>query len=61
VGAAIAVLERGLSLTRTTELPVMLTYYLASLGHAYVVAGRTEEGLALLEESVTPQIFGKSF
>jgi tetratricopeptide (TPR) repeat protein len=38
----------------------MLAYQLAGLGYAYVLAGRAEEGLTLLEESVEPQIFEKS-
>jgi tetratricopeptide (TPR) repeat protein len=53
VDRAIAMLERALTLCQTLGFPGILAGVAPSLGQAYVLRGRTEEGLALLESSVS--------
>jgi class 3 adenylate cyclase/tetratricopeptide (TPR) repeat protein len=48
---SIAILERGLELCRSWNLPVALPLLGASLGHAYCLAGRPQEAIRLLEEA----------
>jgi tetratricopeptide (TPR) repeat protein len=49
---AIAVLERGWQICEAWELPGVSPLVAGILGHAYVVAGRSAEGLPLLEDAV---------
>src|SRR5215831_19052314 len=49
---AIPVLERALATCRTYRLNNWLSHVCASLGRAYLEAGRGDEGVALLEEAV---------
>jgi class 3 adenylate cyclase/tetratricopeptide (TPR) repeat protein len=49
---AIPVLERSLELCRTWHLEAWSPNILSSLGYALVLSGRTDEGVALLEEAV---------
>jgi len=44
--------DRALALARAWDLPLPSAITAGIMGHAYVVGGRTGEGLALLEESV---------
>jgi DNA-binding SARP family transcriptional activator/ABC-type cobalamin/Fe3+-siderophores transport system ATPase subunit len=44
--------ERALALARAWDLPLPSAITAGIMGHAYVVGGRTVDGLALLEESV---------
>ena len=50
VGAAIEMLERGLTLCRTLTVPVALPLIACALGAAYSLAGRSSDAIALLEE-----------
>src|SRR5262245_11831147 len=52
VGAAIAVLERGLERCRVADIPVQFPLVASALGLAYVLSGRVTEGTALLEQAV---------
>ena len=52
VGAAIAVLERGLERCRVADIPVQFPLVASALGLAYVLSGRVAEGTALLEQAV---------
>ena len=52
VGAAIAVLERGLERCRAADIPVQFPLVASALGLAYVLSGRVAEGTALLEQAV---------
>jgi class 3 adenylate cyclase/tetratricopeptide (TPR) repeat protein len=49
---AVPALERGLHACRTWEFPSWLPWLASRLGLAYVMAGRLDDGLPLLEESV---------
>jgi tetratricopeptide (TPR) repeat protein len=49
---AIAVLERGLTLSQTEKLPQLFPLVAAPLGEAYALAGRVAEAVPLLEEAV---------
>src|SRR4029450_7389521 len=49
---AIGPLERGLVIVRLADIPFLFPLIAAPLGRAYALAGRTEEGLPLLEEAV---------
>lgn len=49
---AIAVLERGLNLCQSAEIPVQYPLIASCLGYAYAVVGRLEEGLRLLKSAV---------
>src|SRR5262249_43859680 len=49
---AIPVLEHGLLLCRTVELPLMFPAMAAELGHAFALVGRVAEALPLLERAV---------
>jgi tetratricopeptide (TPR) repeat protein len=51
VSQGIAVLEQALNLARSWTLPLVLPLIGVSLGHAYCLAGRTDEAIALLEET----------
>ncbi len=51
VSQSIAVLEQGLEVCRSWTLPLMLPLIGASLGHAYCLADRADEAIALLEET----------
>jgi tetratricopeptide (TPR) repeat protein len=48
---AIPVLERGIGLCRTWDIPIFFAGLAARLGLAYVLAGRAAEGLSLLQEA----------
>jgi tetratricopeptide (TPR) repeat protein len=50
--AAIPALERALDVGRQAGLPTWLPWVVATLGRAYALSGRTEEGLSLLEEGI---------
>jgi tetratricopeptide (TPR) repeat protein len=52
VGAAIAVLERGLERCRVADIPVQFPLVASALGLAYVLSGHVAEGTALLEQAV---------
>jgi len=52
IGAAIAVLERGLERCRVADIPVQFPLVASPLGLAYVLSGRVAEGTALLEQAV---------
>ena len=49
--ASIAILERGLSICREADLPVLFPRLASHLGAAYALAGRLAEGLPLLEQA----------
>src|SRR6185295_12528193 len=49
---AIGPLERGLVTARLADIPFLIPLIIAPLGRAYAHAGRTEEGLRLLEDAV---------
>src|SRR5262249_42982227 len=49
---AIAVLERGLVVTRMASVPLLFPFVAASLGAAYAHAGRASDGVALLEQAI---------
>jgi class 3 adenylate cyclase/tetratricopeptide (TPR) repeat protein len=49
---AIAVLERGLVVTRMANIPLLFPFIAAPLGAAYALAGRVSDGLALLEQAI---------
>jgi tetratricopeptide (TPR) repeat protein len=49
---AAAVLERGLVLDRVENIPLLFPLIASPLGSAYAHSGRTDEGLALLEQAV---------
>jgi tetratricopeptide (TPR) repeat protein len=49
---AIASLERSLDLCRTWHLPAWFPNIASSLGYAYALAGRLDEGVSLLEQAV---------
>ncbi len=49
---AIPVLERGLQLCRTLNLPIAFPLLASSLGSAYALSARLAEGIPLLEEAV---------
>jgi tetratricopeptide (TPR) repeat protein len=51
VTKGIAILERALNLGRSWTLPLVLPLIGISLGHAYCLADRTDEAIALLEET----------
>jgi class 3 adenylate cyclase len=51
VEGSIASLERGLDLCRSWNLPLMLPILGASLGHAYCLADRPHDAIALLNEA----------
>ncbi|PYM52063.1 MAG: hypothetical protein DME16_02290 [Candidatus Rokuibacteriota bacterium] len=51
--AAIRLLERGLQICRSLNLPLMLPLLASPLGYAYALSGRCPEGIPLLEEAVT--------
>src|SRR2546428_345315 len=59
VPKAIATLERGLQLARSLAFEAWLPLSAAQLGHAYTLAGRPADGIALLEECVRIQTSGK--
>ena len=48
---AVRVTERGLALARQWSLPYFSVLHSGSLGYAYVLLGRTAEGIALLEQA----------
>jgi tetratricopeptide (TPR) repeat protein len=49
---AISVLEQGLSLCETADVPVRIPWFAAALGHALSLSGRTAEGLPLMKQAV---------
>ena len=49
---AIRVLEQGLEVCRTCNVPVWFPRVASDLGLAYARSGRTVEGVGLLEEAV---------
>ena len=49
---AIPPLERALELSRQTGIPFLESANAGNLGHAYTMAGRTGDGLSLIEQSV---------
>ena len=49
---AIGPLERGLVIDRLSDIPFLFPFVAAPLGWAYVLAGRHDEGLRLLEEAI---------
>jgi class 3 adenylate cyclase/tetratricopeptide (TPR) repeat protein len=51
VSQSIGILEQSLNLCRSWTLPLMLPLIGMSLGHAYCLADRTDEAIALLEET----------
>jgi class 3 adenylate cyclase/tetratricopeptide (TPR) repeat protein len=51
-GSAIGPLERGVVITRLSDIPILFPLVAAPLGWAYVLVGRHEEGLRLLEDAV---------
>jgi class 3 adenylate cyclase/tetratricopeptide (TPR) repeat protein len=51
VSQSIAVLEQSLEVCRSWTLPLMLPLIGTSLGHAYCLADRADEAIALLEEA----------
>ena len=51
VSESIAVLEKSLEVCRSWTLPLMLPLIGTSLGHAYCLADRADEAIALLEEA----------
>src|SRR5207247_8620621 len=52
--SAVAVLERGLRLCETADLPTVILEMAGPLASAYAGAGRTTEAIALLERAVAP-------
>jgi tetratricopeptide (TPR) repeat protein len=53
---AIPVLERAVSLCQDWHIPLLLPVQVASLGLAYVLDGRIDAGLALVEQGVEQQV-----
>jgi class 3 adenylate cyclase/tetratricopeptide (TPR) repeat protein len=49
---AIAVLERGLVVTRMADIALLFPFMSAPLGAAYALAGRVSDGVALLEAAI---------
>ena len=49
---AVAVLERGLAVTRMADIPLLFPFIAAPLGAAHAMAGRVSHGLALLDSAV---------
>jgi len=54
--SAVAVLERGLRLCETADLPTVILELAGPLASAYAGAGRTTEAIALLERAVAQAI-----
>jgi tetratricopeptide (TPR) repeat protein len=52
VGKAIPLLERGVELSRSCNLPVLFPFAASPLGAAYALSNRTAEALLLLEHAV---------
>jgi tetratricopeptide (TPR) repeat protein len=52
VEKSIAILERGLDVCRVTNISLLVPVTASSLGAAYTLAGRVNDGLLLLEEAV---------
>ncbi len=53
VSQAVALLERGLAVARQWDLPILAAAHSGSLGYAYALTNRTDEGLPLLEQAVS--------
>jgi class 3 adenylate cyclase/tetratricopeptide (TPR) repeat protein len=53
---AILSLERGLDLSKSTNIPLYLVACEANLGHAYVLSGRLRQGLEFLEHAVGQEV-----
>ncbi len=49
---AMGPLERGLVIERLSDIPFLFPFVAAPLGWAYALAGRHEEGLALLQDAI---------
>jgi len=52
IHSAIQVLERGRALCRTIDAPLQFHLNAASLGYAYALSGRADDGLPLLNDAV---------
>src|SRR5262249_6415435 len=52
---AISWLERGLDVGRVWDIPLLFSLVSATLGYAYVLAGRVSDALPLLEQSVATE------
>ncbi len=50
---AVRLHEHGIALCREWDLPIWLPLLTGSLGYGYVLSGRVEEGLSLLQQAVT--------
>ena len=52
VAQAIVLLQRGLEVARQWDLPILTAAHGGSLGYAYALTSRTDEGLPLLEQAL---------
>jgi DNA-binding SARP family transcriptional activator/class 3 adenylate cyclase len=53
IAPAVELLERGLALSRQWDLPFLSAGHSGSLGYAYALVDRADEGLPLLEQAMT--------
>jgi tetratricopeptide (TPR) repeat protein len=53
IAPAVELLERGLALSRRWDLPFLVAGHSGSLGYAYALMKRADEGLPLLEQAMT--------
>jgi tetratricopeptide (TPR) repeat protein len=53
VAQAVGLLERGLAVSRQWDLPFLAAGYSGSLGYAYALTNRADEGLSLLEQAMS--------
>ncbi len=53
IARAVELFERGLALSRQWDLPFLAAGHSASLGYAYALTNRADEGLPLLEQAMT--------
>jgi class 3 adenylate cyclase/tetratricopeptide (TPR) repeat protein len=56
---AISVLERGLALCQTSNIPVLFSQVASALGAAFTLAGRSAEALPLLEQAIERALSGR--
>jgi tetratricopeptide (TPR) repeat protein len=56
---AISVLERGLALCQTSNIPVLFSQVASALGAAFALAGRSAEALPLLEQAIERALSGR--
>jgi tetratricopeptide (TPR) repeat protein len=57
---AVELLERGATICKDMDLPLMTVPLQSTLGRAYALSGRFSDALPLLEKCVAPRTFGQS-